>query len=230
MNISLGIAFVSGLVAFFSPCVFPLYPSFLAYVTGVSAREVHSAKETRLRVRVVLHSLLFALGLSTIYFLLGFGASFLGQLFFTYQDLIARIGGVFIILMGLVVMGVVHIEFLERTFQFRLGKGSGSTLGTYVRSYLVGLLFGAGWTPCVSPILGGIFALAATQPAQATVLMLAFSLGFAGPFVLFGFFLSFVTKLSAYTPLIARIGGALLVLTGLLLMTGQLTRLTLWLG
>ncbi|MBE3551237.1 MAG: sulfite exporter TauE/SafE family protein [Brockia lithotrophica] len=229
MNISLGIAFVSGLVAFFSPCVFPLYPSFLAYVTGVSAREVHNARGARLRARVVLHSLLFALGLSTIYFLLGFGASFLGQLFFAYQDLIARIGGALILLMGLVVMGVVHVEFLERTFQFRLGK-SGSTLGAYVRSYLVGLLFGAGWTPCVSPILGGIFALAATQPAQATALMLAFSLGFAGPFVLFGFFLSFVTKLAAYTPLVARIGGALLVLTGILLMTGQFGRLSLWLG
>ncbi len=230
---SLGIgftaAFAAGLLSFLSPCVLPLVPSYLSFVTGLGMEELESG-DAELRRTTMIHSLLFVAGFSSIFLALGASASFLGQILREYQVWIARIGGVIVLLFGLHLLGLTPFRWLQRERRMHLER---KPVG-YVGSFLVGVTFGAGWTPCIGPILGGILTFAATrQTLGEGVLLLAFySAGLAVPFILsavgFTWFLATFKRLRRHIVWVERTSGALLVLVGLLLLSGQFTMLASW--
>jgi cytochrome c-type biogenesis protein len=158
-QISLIAAFSAGLLSFVSPCVLPLVPSYISYITGLSVEQLTDASErVKFKKAIVLNSLLFILGFSSVFIAFGASASFLGQILITHQDLIRRIGGVLIIVFGLYLLGVLNLKFLkmEHRYQFR-NRPAG-----YLGSFLIGVAFAAGWTPCVGPVLGSILLYAST--------------------------------------------------------------------
>lgn len=230
---SLGIgftaAFAAGLLSFLSPCVLPLVPSYLSFVTGLGMEELESG-DAELRRTTLIHSLLFVAGFSSIFLALGASASFLGQILREYQVWIARIGGVIVLLFGLHLLGLTPFRWLQRERRMHLER---KPVG-YVGSFLVGVTFGAGWTPCIGPILGGILTFAATrQTLGEGVLLLSFySAGLAVPFILsavgFTWFLATFKRLRRHIVWVERTSGALLVLVGLLLLSGQFTMLASW--
>lgn len=218
------VAFGAGLLSFLSPCVLPIYPSYLSYLTGMSAAEL-SAGGPQARRQVLHHAAIFVLGFSVIWVALGLGTSVLANLFVNYQNVVRWVGGILVILMGLVLLGVIRVPFLmrERRVQFAR-KPAG-----FVGSFTVGLAFAAGWTPCIGPILTAVLALAAQQPGLGVPLLLAYSLGFAVPFLLLAYGLGSARWLVRYTGVLERAGGALMVVMGILLVTGQLQALIGWL-
>lgn len=223
-NPGLVFAFGAGVLSFLSPCCLPIYPSYLSYLTGMSVGELQQ-NNPRARGHVLRHALVFVLGFSVIWVALGLGASALGQFFVGNRDLLSRIGGALVILMGLALLGVLKIPFLMREARLQLARKPQGYLGTFV----VGLAFAAGWTPCIGPILTAVLAVAAQSPGQGAPLLLAFSLGFAVPFILLAYALGSARWLMRYSLALERVGGGLMVVMGLLLITGRLERLTAWL-
>ena len=221
-SLTLLVAFTAGLLSFLSPCVLPLVPSYLTFITGLGLEDVSRARRT-----TVVHALLFVAGFSFIFVALGAGATAFGQLMLAYRTWIARIGGVLIVLMGLWMLGVLQVGALERERRIHLGNKPLGYLGTVV----VGLAFGAGWTPCLGPTLGAILLLAAnqTEMTKGIALLSAYSTGLALPFLLAAFgverFLAFFAKFRTKLWLVNRIAGALLVLVGVLMFTGWFARL-----
>ena len=225
---SLGIlvAFTGGLLSFLSPCVLPLVPSYLGFVTGLTFDEL-----TNRRKLAMIHASLFVLGFTLVFMLFGASATALGRMLKYYEVWFQRIGGVLIILFGLYCLGVLKLRFLEADARPHLERKPVGYLG----SVLVGLAFGAGWTPCIGPILGGILTLAASEASlsQGMLLLGVYSLGLAVPFLLAAFavetFLSWFQRFRRHLRWVQRASGVLLVLVGLLLATGQFTRLAGWL-
>ncbi len=221
-DLSLYLAFGAGLLSFLSPCVLPLVPSYLAFITGLSFDELthqHSKKRGR---RVVLgHSLLFILGFTVLFTALGASATFIGQFLSAYKETIRIAGGIMIILFGLLISGVFSFGFLQREKKIHLQD---KPLG-YVGSFLVGLTFAAGWTPCVGPILSSILLYASThQDIQSGIfLLLAYSLGMGLPFLVCSLalntFLSTFQKTRRHIGVVTKVGGALMILVGVLLLT-----------
>lgn len=230
MNESVGIliALMAGVLSFLSPCVLPVVPSYLSFVTGMTLEDLQGEVERR---EVMLHSLLFVAGFSAIFMLLGASASFLGQFFRAYELWIARIGGVIIIVLGLHLMGAFRIGALMREKRVHLADKPAGKIGTFG----VGAAFGAGWTPCIGPVLGGILTLAGTRETvwEGTALLGVYSLGLAVPFLLaalaLDWFLETFQKYRRFVPVMEKASGALLVLLGLLLVTDQFTVLTAYL-
>ena len=230
---SLGIgftaAFAAGLLSFLSPCVLPLVPSYLSFVTGLGMEELESG-DAELRRTTLIHSLLFVAGFSSIFLALGASASFLGQILREYQLWIARIGGVIVLLFGLHLLGLTPLRWLQRERRMHLER---KPVG-YVGSFVVGVTFGAGWTPCIGPILGGILTFAATRQTlgEGVQLLAFYSAGLAVPFILsavgFTWFLATFKRLRRHIVWVERASGALLVLVGLLLLSGQFTMLASW--
>jgi len=230
---SLGIgftaAFAAGLLSFLSPCVLPLVPSYLSFVTGLGMEELESG-DAALRRTTLIHSLLFVAGFSSIFLALGASASFLGQILREYQVWIARIGGGIVVLFGLHLLGLTPFRWLQRERRMHLER---KPVG-YVGSFLVGVTFGAGWTPCIGPILGGILTFAATRQTlgEGVQLLAFYSAGLAVPFLLsavaFTWFLATFKRLRRHIVWVQRASGALLVLVGLLLLSGQFTMLASW--
>lgn len=230
---NLFLAFGAGILSFLTPCCLPIYPSFLSYVTGVSMDEL-AAGTRQARTRVLQHSLAFFAGFSTIYVSLGLAASALGS-FFAAGRCWARfgswcfglptLGGIFVALMGLAMLGVLRLPFLMRERRFHFANKPQGFLG----SALVGLTFAAGWTPCIGPILGAVLALAAGNPGHGGLLLLVYSIGFAIPFIVMAYTLGSVRVLSRYSLVVERIGGSLMVIMGVLLATGYMERLSAWL-
>ena len=230
---SLGIgftaAFAAGLLSFLSPCVLPLVPSYLSFVTGLGMEELESG-DAELRRTTLIHSLLFVAGFSSIFLALGASASFLGQILREYQLWIARIGGVIVLLFGLHLLGLTPIRWLQRERRMHLER---KPVG-YIGSFVVGVTFGAGWTPCIGPILGGILTFAATRQTlgEGVQLLAFYSAGLAVPFILsavgFTWFLATFKRLRRHIVWVERASGALLVLVGLLLLSGQFTMLASW--
>ncbi|MFZ5816632.1 MAG: cytochrome c biogenesis CcdA family protein [Bacillota bacterium] len=218
------LAFGAGVLSFLTPCCLPIYPSFLSYVTGVSMDEI-SAGTRAARSRVLKHSLAFFVGFSTIYVSLGLTASALGSFFYTSRDWLPVVGGIFVSLMGLALLGVIRIPFLMRDSRIQLANRPEGYLGSVV----IGLTFAAGWTPCIGPILGAVLALAANSPGMGGILLLAYSVGFAIPFVGLAYALGSVRVLSRYSIWVERVGGAMMVLMGILLATGYMERMSAWL-
>jgi len=164
-NISFMIAFSAGFLSFISPCVLPLVPSYVSYITGLSLDDLSTSKDVkRMREIAIKNSLLFILGFSSIFMLLGASTTYLGQFFLSKQEIIRQIGGVLIILFGLYIMGLFKFAILARDTRFHFK----SRPAGYAGSYLIGIAFGAGWTPCVGPILGSILVYASTSGSVLT--------------------------------------------------------------
>jgi cytochrome c-type biogenesis protein len=232
-NLSLFIAFTAGLFTFISPCVLPLIPSYLSFITGISLEQFNSAEDSKkLRRVTIFHSLMFILGFSIIFILLGASATFLGGFLRQYQGLIAKIGGALIILFGLHISGLLKIKFLQKEKRMHLRD---KPLG-YFGSALVGLAFAAGWTPCIGPILGTILVFAGTTANlyRGIFLLVSYSLGLAVPFFLTSLAvnsaLPYFKKLTAHLRIISIISGIFLIAIGILLITGYFNRLGMYLS
>ena len=225
-TLGLLVAFAAGLLSFLSPCVLPLVPSYIGYLTGMSLPEMRG----RRRVAVG-HALLFVLGFSLVFVLLGASATALGRALNYYQVWLQRIGGVLIIGFGLVCLGVIKVGVLSQERRVQVEQKPVGYLG----SALVGMAFGAGWTPCIGPVLGAILGLAATTQdlSRGMVLLAAYSAGLAVPFlvaaVALDAFLDWFQGFRRYLPWVMRVSGALLVFVGILMVTGEFTRLAGWL-
>ena len=221
-HISGMIAFSAGLLSFASPCVLPLVPSYITYITGVSFKELTDAEtRSKLRWATIFHSLFFIMGFSLIFILMGASASYLGQLLTEYQSWIMRAGGVLIILLGIQFTGIINIPFLQMEKRFEMRR---KPLG-YVGSFLVGVAFAAGWTPCIGPILSTILIYASTTKSFTTGILLLtyYSIGLGIPFFLsslaFNSFLSAFDKIKRYMKIITIISGLFLIGIGILFLT-----------
>lgn len=226
MDLNVGIAFWAGVVSFLSPCCFPLYPSYLSYISGISIQQLKEQQGRSIRMKVILHTLFFVIGLSTIFFTFAYTAGVIGELFVDNRELIRRIAALFIIVMGLFMLGL----FQPRVFMKEVKWKFTSRQGGYMASLLIGMGFAAGWSPCIGPILGSIGALAASESGSWLPLITAYSIGFGLPFIGLAFFIGSTKWITKYSGLIAKIGGAVMVIVGIMLFTGYLTKLTAWLN
>ncbi len=225
-NITYVVAFFAGILTFLSPCLLPLIPSFIVYITGVSLADLKSQeKRGEVRRKTIIHSLLFILGFSIVFVLLGLTATALGKAVFQYQEAIRIIGGILIIIFGLYLTGVLKLDFLAKERKMRFTTKGAS----YIGSFLIGVTFAAAWTPCAGPILGSILVLAGTK-ADVVVggkLLSIYSLGIALPFfvtaVLVNRFLENFKKLEKIIGLINLIGGIFLIIVGGLVATNYLS-------
>ena len=226
-NVSLWIALGAGLFSFFSPCTLPLFPSYLGYISGISFQGLDSEHLNKtLRFRAFTHALAFVLGLSALFIALGWGATAVGSVLIQYKEEIRIVGGILVIVMGLFLTGVLKSGWLmrERRFRFPVSKPLG-----YLGSVLVGFIFAAGWTPCIGPILASVVALVIANPAVGTWYMVVYAVGFSVPFLVFAVTLASIRPLLKYTEIISKVGGWLLVVMGLLLVTNEIKWITIWL-
>lgn len=225
-SLGAAVAFFAGLLSFLSPCVLPLVPSYLGFVTGFTLEEM-----TGRRRLAMIHSLLFVTGFSLVFILLGASATALGRVLNYYQDWVTRIGGLLIIFFGLYLVGAVKLGFMDQEQRMHLDR---KPLG-YLGSVGVGMAFGAGWTPCIGPMLGAILSLAASQAdlQRGIVLLAWYSAGLAVPFLLTAYavetFLDLFKRFRRLMPVVQKTGGVLLLVVGVLMVTGQFTRLATWL-
>src|SRR5712691_10742183 len=214
------VAFAAGLLSFLSPCVLPLIPSYVGFLTGMTVEEVERRRGT-----AFLHAVWFVAGFSLVFVLLGAGASAVGNLLRDYQVWLGRAGGVLLILFGLYLLGILRPAFLMRERRIELAR---KPIG-YVGSGVVGFTFGAAWTPCIGPILGGILTLAATQAglARGTLLLAVYALGLALPFLLTALaldrFLVWFQRFRPYIIWVDRVAGGMLIVLGILLVTDSFT-------
>jgi cytochrome c-type biogenesis protein len=225
-GVTMLVAMGAGLLSFLSPCVLPLFPSYLAFIGGLSFDELRSADQSpRLRAQVVRNALAFILGFSVVFVALGASFSYVGQLLFRSQHVIRQIGGVLIILFGLYIAGVLRIPWLARERRFQLAGQQGQAVGAAI----VGVTFGAAWTPCVGPILGSILLLATTTNStlDGVKLLTAYSAGLAIPFFLASLAversLRFADRFKRWLPLVEKVAGALLVIMGILVFTNYVS-------
>jgi len=222
VGVGFAVAFAAGLLSFLSPCVLPLIPSYVGYLTGMSVEEVERRRGT-----AVLHGLWFVAGFSLVFVLLGAAASAVGNLLRDYQVWLGRVGGVLLILFGVYLLGILRPAFLMRERRIELAR---KPLG-YFGSGVVGFTFGAAWTPCIGPILGGILTLAATQAGlgRGVLLLAVYALGLGVPFLLTALaldrFLVWFQRFRPYIIWVDRIAGAMLIVLGILLVTDSFTLL-----
>jgi cytochrome c-type biogenesis protein len=220
------IAFSAGLLSFLSPCVLPLVPSYITFITGMTLEDMQQTKRETL-----LHAIVFVCGFSLIFLALGAGATVFGQLMLRYRDWISRIGGALIIVFGLYMLGVFNFAFLMKDTRLHLSDKPIGYFGTLV----VGIAFGAGWSPCIGPILGAILTMAANEAdlQRGLVLLAAYSAGLAVPFLLAAVmverFLKVFAKVRHQMVWVNRIAGAMLVIVGILMVTNRFTMLSSWL-
>ena len=212
------IAFGAGLISFLSPCVLPLIPGYISYISGQSLQEILNKKEINFFPLI-----LFCLGFSTVFVILGASASFLGQTLLQNSEILRIAAGIIIIIFSLQLIGIINIPYLNFEKRFD-AKESRNILFPYV----IGVAFGFGWTPCIGPILGSILALASIEEtlSRVVILLILYSLGLAIPFVLSGYliqkFLLFSKNFRKNINLISKIGGIILLITGILILTNQL--------
>lgn len=228
-EVTLLMAMGAGLLSFLSPCVLPLFPSYLSFVAGVSLDDLQGTVANReTRRAVLLNSLLFIAGFSIVFISLGASFSLLGRFFFDFQRVIQRAGGVLIILLGLYTLGLVKVPWLMRDLRVHLKTRPAG----YVGALLVGITFAAGWIPCVGPILGAILVLAGTTASAGTgvLLLAAYSLGLAVPFLVSSLalnrFLKFFDRFKRFLPAVEVVSGVFLILVGTLLATNYFTLLS----
>ncbi|HZA92388.1 MAG TPA: cytochrome c biogenesis protein CcdA [Gemmatimonadales bacterium] len=224
--LSFMVAFVAGLLSFLSPCVLPLVPSYVGFITGMTLPEVSGRRRAAL-----LHALLFVAGFSLVFVLLGASATALGRALNYYQVWLQRVGGVLIIIFGFLCLGVFKVGVLNQERRVQLDRKPVGYLG----SALVGVAFGAGWTPCIGPVLGAILGLAATTSdvTRGMQLLAVYSAGLALPFLIAAVavesFLDWFQRFRRYLPWVMRLSGLILIMVGVLLVTGEFTRLAGWL-
>ncbi len=232
-DITIGFAFLAGLASFISPCVLPLVPPYLSYLAGISLEQITDSgkAEKGAARRVFLAALAFVLGFSTVFIALGATASTIGRTLTTYLDTLSVIAGVLILIMGLHFLGVFRISMLYREARVHVDRKPAGLYG----SYLIGLAFAFGWTPCVGPVLAAILFVAGAEEsvARGALLLFSYSLGIGLPFLaaaLFaGPFMKFMAKFKKHTATVEKVMGGFLVVTGILFMTGQMSTMAYWL-
>ncbi len=230
-SLGLAVAFTAGILSFLSPCVLPLIPSYATFITGMSLDEMQG-EAPRARRAVLVHGLLFVLGFTGVFILLGASATFLGALLSYASRWVEIAGGALLVLFGLYLLGALRLPGAGREWRVHLADKPVGYLGTV----LVGVAFGAGWTPCIGPILGGILTLAATRGsvAEGMGLLAVYSAGLAVPFLLSTLlierFLVGFRRMRRFLPWVSRASGVLLVGMGLLLLTGSFTSLAAFLA
>ena len=216
--IEIFIAFGAGLISFLSPCVLPLIPGYVSFISGQSLQNLLKSKQINLLLLV-----LFCLGFSTVFIILGASASFLGQTLLQNSETLRIIAGIVIIIFSLQLIGLINIPYLNLEKRFETKKSQNIFF-----PYVIGIAFGFGWTPCIGPILGSILALASTEEtiSRAVILLSSYSLGLAIPFILSGYlmqrFLIFSKNFKKNINLVSKIGGSILLITGFLILTNQL--------
>lgn len=222
-TISIWVALGAGVLSFFSPCTLPLYPSYLSYVTGVSVAQLKGSQQG-IRGSILLHTLLFILGFSTVFYSLGYTFSWIGHTFMEYQQTIRMIGAVILLAMGLFLMGLFQPTFLLKERRMDVPNRRWG----YFSTLLIGISFAAGWTPCIGPIFSTILTMAAYKPETAFVHITAYIIGFAAPFLVMAFFIGRMNWLLKYSEKVMKIGGASMVFFALLLYTNQLNTISIW--
>ena len=216
--IEIFIAFGAGFISFLSPCVLPLIPGYISFISGSSLNELLAKKKINL-----IPLILFTLGFSFVFIIFGAAASFLGQIFLQNSQTLRIIAGLIIIIFSLQLIGIININFLN--FEKKIYTKKNNNIWF---SFIIGMAFGFGWTPCIGPILGSILALASTEETvfKAIILLSFYSLGLAIPFILSGYlmqrFLMFSKNFKKNINLVTKGGGVILLITGVLILTNQL--------
>ena len=220
-DVNIYLAFGAGVLSFISPCVLPLYPAFLSYITGMSVGELKE-ENVLLRRRSLLHTISFLLGFSVVFVVLGMSTTYIYSLFVQNMDLIRQIGAIIIIFFGLMTVGLIQPKSLmsEKRIEFK-NKPSG-----YIGSALVGLTFAAGWTPCMGPILAAVVGLVATNPSAGLLYMMLYALGFAIPFFAMAFFIGKMNWIRKFNDKIMKIGGYTMIFVGIFLFFDWMSKVT----
>ena len=223
-TVSFPAAFVAGLLSFFSPCVLPLIPAYFTFITGFSIEELTEEYNSEIRKKVFLSTFLFVLGFSLVFILMGASASYLGGLMYTYKKLIRIIGGILIIILGIHLTGLIRIPGLDFEKRVTLEKKPLHFLGTLI----IGMAFGAGWSPCIGPLLGSILIVAGSQETvwQGVILLGIYSAGLAIPFIIISIFINFllifIKKASKVLKYVNVVAGVVLIVVGLILVSNKL--------
>jgi cytochrome c-type biogenesis protein len=224
-SVTFTVAFVAGVFSFLSPCVLPLVPSYLSFITGLSLDDLRGGERRR---AILVPALAFVTGFSLVFLLLGASATLLGQVFLQYRDWLARVGGALIIVFGLHLLGVFRIAPFMRERRLQIESKPAGVIGAGA----AGVVFGAGWTPCIGPVLGALLTYASTRAtlARGMSLLLFYSIGLAIPFLLAalatGSFLNTSKRFRRWLPVVEKASGAILLLAGVLLLTGSFTALS----
>jgi cytochrome c-type biogenesis protein len=221
------VAIGAGALSFLSPCVLPIFPAYMSYITGISVKELQGSKSSKVVRQIFAHSIFFLLAVSVVFLSLGASASFLGQwaqqlLIGESGLLIQRIAGVFIIIMGLFIAGWLTIPSLMKERRFHYTKKPAGYVGTF----FVGLGFAAGWTPCIGPIFGSILVLSASNPGQGIFYTLMYVVGFAIPFLIVTFFIGKTRWIVRHSGVLMKIGGVMMIVMGLILFFGLMPRIS----
>ena len=220
MNTTLSVAFLAGLISFLSPCVLPLIPGYISYISGTSLEKIIEKKNNL----VVIKTIFFAFGFSLVFIILGSAASFFGKFFLNNSNILRIFAGIVIIFFSLQLIGIINFKFMNKDIRIFTSQYSNNL----AFPMLVGAAFGFGWTPCIGPILGSILALASIEESfSKSILLLSFySLGLAIPFIISGIlidkFLFFSKSIRKYISTITKVGGTILLLTGIAILTNQL--------
>ncbi|MBW2603578.1 MAG: sulfite exporter TauE/SafE family protein [Deltaproteobacteria bacterium] len=223
-TVSFPTAFVAGLLSFFSPCVLPLIPAYFTFITGFSIEELTEEYNSEIRKKVFLSTFLFVLGFSLVFILMGASASYLGGLMVTYKKLIRIIGGILIVILGIHLTGLIRIPWLDFERRITLEKKPLHFLGTLI----IGMAFGAGWSPCIGPLLGSILIIAGSQETvwQGVILLGIYSAGLAIPFIIISIFINFllifIKKASKVLKYVNVAAGVVLIVVGLILVSNKL--------
>lgn len=232
VTVSFPLAFLAGMVSFLSPCVLPVVPGYLTFVSGMTLEELTSGDVASARRRAVLHAVLFGVGFGLVFMSLGAAATVAGQRLARWLPLVTRIGGGLVIVFGLVMLGVLRVPWLGRERRMHLASRPAGWIG----SVAVGIAFGAGWTPCIGPVLASILLFAGLEQtvAHGTLLLGTYGLGLAVPFigaaVGLNWFLAGSRRIQHWLPWIERMAGIVLVALGLLMATGHFATLTAFLA
>lgn len=232
-NVPFLVAFTAGVLTFLSPCILPLIPSFIVYITGISLGHLKDDHKTgiessKVHRKTIAHTLVFIAGFSVVFVALGLTATVIGQALFQYQKAIRMGGGLLIIFFGLTLMGVIKLKIMEQDHHLQVHAKRASYLG----SFLVGLTFAAAWTPCAGPILGSILVIAGTEgnAARGATLLALYSAGIAVPFMLTALainqFTKFFNKFKKVMGYVNIVGGVLLIVVGIIIMTDSLNKIS----
>jgi len=220
MNTTLSVAFLAGLISFLSPCVLPLIPGYISYISGTTYDKILNGRKSL----IVFKTLFFTLGFSLVFITLGSTASLIGKFFLKNSDIFRIVAGIIIILFSFQLLKIINFNFMNEDIRFFNKQYSNN----FAFPILVGAAFGFGWTPCIGPILGSILTLAAMEQnvSKSALLLFVYSLGLAIPFIISGIliekFLFFSKNISKHLPIITKIGGVILLLTGITILTGHL--------
>lgn len=228
MNVSYVVALMAGMLSFFSPCILPIIPSYLVFISGITLNNCDEAELRKYRKIVIVHALSFIFGFSFVFVSLGLSTSLIGKFFFDYQTYIMRFGGLLLIIMGLNLLNIIKIPFLNQEKMVHLKE---KPLG-FFGSFIVGATFSIGWTPCVGPVLSSILLIAGTSDAisEGVYLLSFYSLGLAIPFFLSAIFFHKIFRLlqrfTAVTRFATKVLGGILIAIGLLLLTNYFGAVT----